>query len=189
MKNIISIAVAAFILGGCSYKNEAISLSAYQSQYNGTISNGQKNIFLASVTDIRTDKINIGYIQADGKPTNKLFSYEDFADKYKNGLLNALKAAKVNQVQDTSKSAVIVDVKIKSIELIYNDTKKFDENLHGKIIVEVTITQGNQISVQTFTQDQGIWITPSFASKDFEPLLYKLFSSSINDVVSKVASL
>jgi uncharacterized lipoprotein len=188
VKNLVSIVVAAFILGGCSYKNEAISLSSYKSQYKGTVSADHKTVVLSSVSDDRADKLNIGFVQADGKPTIKLFSYEDFAAKYKEGLTNALKAAQVNLDDNGTTAAMKVDVKIKNIDIVYNDTKKFDENLHGKIVVEVTITQGDKITVQTFTQDQGIWIQPSYKSKDYEPLLYTLFASSINDIVSKIAT-
>lgn len=188
MKKVISIVIAGFILGGCSYKNEAIALSSYKSQYKGALSTEHKTIDLVSVNDSRADKINIGYVQADGKPTIKLFSYEDFAGKYKDGLTSALKAAQFNQVQNASSADLKVDVKIKSIQLVYNDTKKFDENLHGKIVIEVTVTQGQKVTVQTFTQDQGIWIKPSFNSNDYEPLLYTLFANSINDIVSKLAT-
>ena len=174
MKNLSYLIVAALLLGGCTYKNEAIGLSSYKTVYSGAMSNNHKSIYLASVSDERSDKTSIGYVQANGKKTTLLYSYADFAGKYKDGLNSALRMAQFNVEQ--------------KVELVYNDTKKFDENLHGKILIDVTVKQGNKVTTQSFTQNQGIWIKPSYTTKDMEPLLYTLFSSSINDIVSKLTS-
>ena len=188
MKNLSYLIVAALLLGGCTYKNEAIGLSSYKTVYSGAMSNNHKSIYLASVSDERSDKTSIGYVQANGKKTTLLYSYADFAGKYKDGLNSALRMAQFNVEQHPDADAIIVDVKIKKVELVYNDTKKFDENLHGKILIDVTVKQGNKVTTQSFTQNQGIWIKPSYTTKDMEPLLYTLFSSSINDFVSKLTS-
>ena len=96
--------------------------------------------------------------------------------------------AQFNVEKNPDSNSINVDVKIKKIQLVYNETKKFDENLHGQIKIDVTVTQGNKVITQSFTQNRGIWMKPSFNSKDMEPLLYTLFSSSINDIVSKLTS-
>ena len=188
MKNLSYLVVAALLLGGCSYKNEAIGLSSYKTVYNGNISNAHKSIYLTSVSDARDDKTSIGYVQANGQITTKLYSYTDFANKYKDGLNSALKMAQFNVEKNPDTNSINVDVKIKKIQLVYNDTKKFDENLQGQIKIEVTVTQGNKVVTQSFTQNRGVWIKPSYTSRDMEPLLYTLFSSSINDIVSKLTS-
>ena len=188
MKNLSYLVVAALLLGGCSYKNEAIGLSSYKTVYSGSVSNEHKSIYLASVSDARDDKTSIGYVQANGQITTKLYSYTDFANKYKDGLNSALKMAQFNVEKNPDSNSINVAVKIKKIQLVYNDTKKFDENLHGQIKIDVTVTQGNKVVTQSFTQNRGIWIKPSFNSKDMEPLLYTLFSGSINDIVSKLTS-
>ena len=96
MKNLSYLVVATLLLGGCSYKNEAIGLSSYKSVYNGNMSNAHKSIYLASVSDARDDKTSIGYVQANGQITTRLYSYDDFANKYKDGLNSALKMAQFN---------------------------------------------------------------------------------------------
>ncbi len=188
MKNLSYLVVAVLLLGGCTYKNEAIGLSSYKTVYSGAMSNTHKNIYLSSVIDARDNNISVGYVQANGQKTTILYSYADFAGKYKDGLNSALRMAQFNVEQNPDVNAINVDVKIKKIELVYNDTKKFDENLHGKIIIDVIVKQGNNVITQSFTQNQGIWIKPSYSTKDMEPLLYTLFSSSINDIVSKLTS-
>ncbi len=187
MKNLFFLVIATFLIGGCAYKNEAVDLSSYHMQNAGVTSQNHTNIYLAPVLDARENKTSIGYVQADKKTVTQLYSYTDFASKYQEGLNNALKAAQFNVEKEATPDALHVDVKIKKIELVYNDTNKLDENLHGKIIMEVTTTRQDQIVTQTFTQEQGIWIKPSYNSKDVEPLLYKLFEGSINDIVAKLS--
>ncbi len=55
--------------------------------------------------------------------------------------------------------------------------------------VQVIIKRGDKISTLNFKQKSGKWISPSYNSKDIEPFLYKLFSDSINDIVSKLTTL
>jgi uncharacterized lipoprotein len=172
---------------GCSYKNEAIVLSSYKTEYSGQRAQDMNSFSLSSVTDTREDKTSIGYVEANGKVTTKLYSYVNFADRYRDGLVRVLKVAKFNLVNNPEDANTKIDVKIKDIQLIYNDTNKFDENLNGKIIVEVILTKADKVNVLTFTQKQGTWIKPSYASKDVEPLLDTLFSNSIDDIVSKLA--
>ena len=188
MKNLCCLIVAVLLMGGCSYKNEAVSLSSYKSQYTGAISNTHKSIYLASVSDERVDKTSVGYVQANGKVATKLYSYTDFVNIYSEGLTSALKMAQFNVEKNPDINTLKVDVKIRKIKLVYNDTKKLDENLNGQIVLDVIVTQGDKITTQTFTQNQGIWIQPSYSSKDVEPLLYKLFAGSVDDIVTKLTS-
>jgi uncharacterized lipoprotein len=188
MKNLSFLVIAALFMGGCAYKNEAVDLSSYHSQYTGNSSQAHKNIYLVSVSDVRENKTSVGYVQANKKVVTKLYSYTDFASKYQEGLNTALKMAQFNVQKEPMQDALHVDVKIKKIELVYNDTNKLDENLRGQVVIEVTTTLKDKVVIQTFTQDQGIWIQPSYNSKDVEPLLYKLFAGSINDIVAKLTS-
>ncbi|MGD9970142.1 MAG: YajG family lipoprotein [Sulfuricurvum sp.] len=179
-------AVAMILLTGCSYKNEAIELSSYKGQYLGKTTQDQRPVTLVSVTDARENKTSVGYVLANDVETDKLYSYVNFADRYKDALTTALGMAKFNLVQNPADAVETISVKIKDIQLIYNDTKKFDENLHGKVVVEVTLKKGDKTLVQTFTQAQGKWIQPSYTSKDIEPLLDTIFTDSVNDIVSKL---
>ncbi|MDP2076482.1 MAG: hypothetical protein Q8N01_07245 [Sulfuricurvum sp.] len=188
MSKLYSLVAVIVLMTGCSYKNEAIELSSYKTQYIGQTTQDMSTASLSSVTDIREDKTSIGYVEANGQVTTKLYSYVNFADRYRDGLARVLKVAKFNLVNNPTDANTKIDVKIKDIQLIYNDTNKFDENLKGKIIVELTLTKADKVNVLTFTQKQGIWIKPSYTSKDVEPLLDALFTDSINDIVSKLAN-
>lgn len=187
MKIVYSVVAVVVLMTGCSYKNEGVELSSNKIQYLGKTIQNPNSVSFLSVTDTREDKTSIGYVQANGIATTKLYSYVNFADRYREGLADALKAAKFNLVKDTATANTKIDVKIKDIKLIYNDTNKFDENLHGQVVVEVMLTKADKVNILTFTQKQGIWIKPSYSSKDIEPLLYTLFTDSINDIVSKLA--
>ncbi len=186
MKNLFFLFIMTFFMGACAYKNEAVNLESYRATSAQVSSQTHTHLYLAAVTDEREDKTSIGTVQADKKAVAKLYSNTDFATKYEEGLKSALKMADFNVTQELTSDVCHVVVKIKKIELLYNDTKKLDENLHGKIIIEMRTTHQNQIVIQTFTQEQGTWIKPSYSSKDVEPLLYKLFETSINDIVAKL---
>lgn len=188
MKKLVSFVAAIVLITGCSYKNEAIELSAYKPHSLSKTTADRNNISFLTVTDIRADKTSIGYVEANGQVTTKLYSYVDFADRYKEGLTKVLKVAMFNLVNNAADANTKIDVKIKDIQLIYNDTDKLNENLHGKIVVEVTLTKADKVNVLTFTQKQGMWIKPSYTSKDVEPLLNTLFTDSIDDIVSKLAN-
>lgn len=188
MTKLYSFVTIIVLMTGCSYKNEAIELSSYKTQYMGKTAQDTSSVSLSSVTDTREDKTSIGYVAGNGQITTKLYSYVNFADRYKDGLTRVLKVAKFNLVNNPADANKKIDVKIKDIQLIYNDTNKFDQNLNGKIIVEVTLTKADKVDVLTFTQQQGTWIKPSYTSKDLEPFLDKLFTDSIDDIASKLAN-
>jgi uncharacterized lipoprotein len=188
MKKLYSLVAVVVLMSGCSYKNEPIELSSYKAQYLGQMTQDTNSVSLLSVTDIREDKRSIGHVEANGQVTTKLYSYVDFANRYKEGLEYALKAAKINLTKNPADSDTTISVKIKDIQIVYNDTEKFDENLHGKIVVDVMIKKADKTIVQTVTQQEGKWIKPSYTSKDIEPLMYSLFTDSINLIVSKLAA-
>lgn len=187
MHKFYSLVASVVMLTGCSYKNDPIELSSYKTQYLGKTTQNMNSVSLSSVTDTRENKTSIGYVEANGHVTTKLYSYVNFADRYREGLARVLKLARFNLVNNPLDSDTKIDVKIKDIQLIYNDTNKFDENLQGKIIVEVTLTKADKVNVLTFTQKQGTWIKPSYTSKDIEPFLDTLFTDSIDDIVSTLA--
>jgi len=188
MKKLYSLVAAVILISGCSYKNDALELAPYKMQFLGKTSHDPNSILFLSVTDVRKDKTSIGYVEANGQITAKLYSNVDFENRYKEGLTEAFKAAKFNLVNNPVNANTTINVKIKEIHIIYNDTQKFDENLHGKIVVEVTVIKGDKTIVQTITQQEGKWIQPSYRSKDIEPLLYALFTDSIDLIESKLAA-
>ena len=187
MKKLYSLVAAVVLMSGCSYKNEAIELSAYKPQYLGKTPQDQNSISFVSVTDGRDDKTSIGYVEANGVVTSKFYSYVDFASRYKEAIASAMQAGKFNVAKNAAQANEIIGVNIKTIQIVYNDTNKFDENLRGKIVVEVTRTKGDKTLVQTITQQEGKWIKPSYTSKDIEPLLDSLFTDSINSIEAKLA--
>lgn len=186
MFKLLTLIATAVLISGCSYHNEALELATYENTYTGkTVQNS--TVSLISVTDARIDKTSIGHVEANGQITGKLFTHVSITDRYKDGLTKVLKAAKFNLVQNPADANTKIDVKIKEIQIIYNDTNKFNENLHGTIVIEVTQTKGDTILTQTFTQKQGKWIKPSYTTKDIEPFLYELFAGSINAIGAKLA--
>lgn len=186
MKKLYSLVAAVVLMSGCSYQNEAIELSAYKPQYLGQTAQDQNSVSFLSVTDARDDKTSIGYIEANGVVTSKFYSYVDFASRYKEAITSAMQAGKFKLAKNPTEANTIIGVNIKTIQIVYNDTNKFDENLRGKIVVEVTRTKGDKTLVQTITQQEGKWIKPSYTSKDIEPLLDSLFTDSINTIGSKL---
>lgn len=188
MKKLYSLVAVVVLMTGCSYKNEAIELSSYKPHYLSKTTEDRNNISYLSVTDTREDKTTIGYVLVNNNVDRKFYSYVNFADRYREGLTKALIAANFNLINNPADANTKIDVFIKDIQLIYNDTDKFNENLHGRIVIEVKLTKADKVNVFTFTQKQGIWIKPSYTSKDVEPLLNTLFADSIDDIVSKLAS-
>lgn len=188
MNKLYSLVAIAVLMTGCTYKNEALELDAYKVNYVSKTIDDQNTISYLSVTDAREDKSSIGYVLVNDKVYTKLYSNVNFADRYRDGLTKVLKAGKFNLANDPADANRKIDVRIKEIKLIYNDTDKLNENLHGKIVVEVTLTKSDKVNVLTFTQKQGVWIKPSYTSKDLEPFLNRLYTDSIDDIVSKLAN-
>ena len=183
MKNLFILFFITLFIGGCSYKNEVISLQSYKSGYIERFSKEKKSVNLLSVKDMRSKKRVIGYLQKNGKKAEILYSNIDFAKKYKDGLLSALDTAGFNT--DIDGADLLMEVYIKDIELVYSDIY-FDENIKGKIEIEVIVKKGLKTINQNFTQKAGKWIGVSHSSKDLEPFLYELFSESINNIVSRL---
>lgn len=187
MKTWMGLLAAVVLMTGCAYKNESIELVSYQPHNLSKTMVDRNNLSYLSVMDIRDDKSSIGHVLVNNNVDTKLYSYVNFADRYYDGLTKALKAANFNLVNEPGDANMKIDVSIKDIQLIYNDTDKLNENLHGKIVIEVKVTKSDKVNVLTFTQKQGVWIKPSYTSKDTEPLLNALFTDSIDDIVSKLA--
>lgn len=188
MKSLFYIVAVALLFSGCSYKNEVIKLQAYKADYAGEISQEKKSVFVNIVDDIRKDKKNIGYYMKDDKKAEIFFSDENFAAKYKDGLLVALNSAGFNIQTAYNNADIVVEVHIKKIEIVYSNTS-FNENVKGEISIKVLMKNNGKVATQEFTQKAGKWIAPSHDSKDLEPFLNTLFSDSINGFVSKLTSL
>ena len=188
MKSLLTLTISLFLLTGCSYKNEALSLKPYDSTYAGPLSKTHKTLYVRLVKDARVEKTRIGEIIDNGKVLAPLNSDADFQTRYSSGLNEALRLAGFNT--DTSKTVaqMVVEVYLKEINIIYND-KNFDTNLYGEIDLEVVIRRGDEVITQNFKQKGGKWIKPSFNSKDLEPFLYELFSDSIDQIVSRLVKL
>lgn len=185
MKILSYLVVGALLFTGCSYKNGAINVDSYKTNYSGPLAKHTKAIDLVMVKDIRKDKKNIGYFVNDKDKSIKFHSNTDFAKRYEDGLKKALYAAgyKVSSKDTPMKMQVF----IQKIELVKND-KSFDENLKGKIQLSVVLTNGRRTIKQSFKQEKSKWMQPSYDSKDLEPFLYELFSDSINDVVGRLTN-
>lgn len=184
MKNIFYVLIIALFLGGCTYKNEALNLDSYKSEYAGPSSKDKKAIYLRWVKDVRSDKQHIGSVLQRGDTLATLFTNVDFADKYKEGIEYALNLAGFD-MSSTAQSALIMEVYIKDIDIVYND-KNFDTNLKGEIEIEVIIRKGDEVVTQNFKQKGAKYVLSSNESKDLEPFLYTLFADSINDIVSRL---
>jgi uncharacterized lipoprotein YajG len=187
MKNIIYLLIAALFIGGCSYKNEAIELSTYKGEYSGENAKSKQAVYLRSVKDMRTDKKTIGSILANDIKEDSFYSNADFAEKYTKGLGYAFDLAGFKAVSNADDSTLILDVKIKKVEINYTN-KTFEANLVGTLDIEVVMTRGQQVTTLNFRPKSSKWISPSFDSKDVEPFLYTLFSDSINEITSKLTN-
>lgn len=186
MKNLIYLVLITFIMGACTYKNEPIALQPYKANYAGAVSQEKKSIFIDNITDKRANKNNIGYSLEDGKKKISFFSNENFEKKYKDALLYALSIAEFNTNVSEADAFTIISINIREIELIKTD-KNFNENLKGKIAIELVVKQGITTTKHNFTQKAGKWIAPSYKSRDLEPFLSALFSDSIDAVVTRLA--
>lgn len=186
MKNTIYLITIALLISACTYKNEAVKLQPYEANYKAPMAKDKKAVFVQSVKDLRSNKTNIGYALEDGKKKITFFTHEDFEKKYKDALLYALNISEFNTNVSQGDATEIIQVNIKDIEIIHTD-KSFDENLKGKILVELVVKKGNTITKSNFTQKAGEWMSPSYNSKDIEPFLSALFSDSVNAVVAKLA--
>lgn len=185
MKNLVYLVVIGLLVGGCSYKNESITLESYKADYAGEVVKDKKTVYLSIVKDTRMDKRTVGYVEENDQKLLTLFSDTDFSAKYREGLGHALNLAGFNTDTSADDAYLSVEVYIKDIKLIHND-KSFDENLKGTIEIEVVVKKGTEIIKQNFVQKAGKWISPSYSSKDLEPFLHTLFSDSINNIVSRL---
>ncbi len=185
MKNLIYLVAIALLIGGCSYKNEAINLQSYKADYAGPILTEKKSTYIKLVQDTRIDKRSIGYHLDNTEKLERLFSDVNFADKYKEGLGHALNIAGFNTDTNIDDASLVLEIYIKNIELIYND-KVLDANLKGEIEIAVIIKKGEKVITQSFRQKKTDWIKPSFSSQDLEPFLYTLFADSINDIIARL---
>jgi len=185
MKILLFLVATLLVLGGCVYKNEALSLNSYKAEYAGPISKDKKTIYVRIVKDLRVEKQTVGYVEQNGGILTKFNSDVNFEDKYKEGLGYALNLAGFNTNTTTHSADLVVEVYIKDIKLVYSD-KNFDANLNGEIDIEVIIRRGDEIVTQDFKQKGGKWIAPSYNSKDLEPFLYSLFADSIDQIVTRL---
>ena len=185
MKNLFYLVIAALLMGGCSYKNEAMNLPSYKADYAGAVSNEKKGVYVSIVKDMRKDKRGIGHVLDDGEKIARLYSDVNFPAKYKEGLGYALNIAGFNTEVTAESADLIMEVYIRNIEIVY-DKKSFDKNLVGEIEIEVAIKRGGEVITQNFRQKGGKWIVKSYESKDLEPFLYTLFSDSVNDIVTRL---
>lgn len=188
MKYVLFLLSAMFLLTGCTYKNEALSLASYNAQYAGPLAKKKQTVYLRLVKDIRSDKQSVGQILDNGKTLATLYTHADIESKYQEGLRYALNLAGFDTDASLKAAAMVVEVYVKDIEIIYND-KNFDTNLRGEIEIEVIVRNGADVITQNFRQKGAKWIAPSFESKDLEPFLYTLFADSIDQIVSRLTRL
>jgi len=188
MKKFIYTVLLAFIASGCAYKTPPLSLGAYKGEYERERVKQNVSIHLLHVKDTRSEKETIGYVVVDAKKTLPLYNEENLEKKYKDGLIYALNVAGFNTNVSQNEAAMVVEIYIQDVKLVYNSTKTFDENLKGEIVVQAKVKKGNKILTFNFKQKSGKWIKPTFDSKALEPFLEKLYNDSVNDIVAKLAA-
>ncbi|WP_345991304.1 YajG family lipoprotein [Sulfurimonas sp. HSL-1716] len=186
MKYLVYVIAIALFLGGCSYKNGAVSLKSYESDYTGTVQKNKRGIYIEALKDIRADKRDIGYAEVKGKKDVTFRSDVDFVQKYRYGLGRALAMAGFNTDVSGKDASLTIEVYIKNIKIVYED-KTFDENLKGEIDLQVIVKKDAKTTTLDFKERKGKWIAPSYDSRDIEPFLYTMFAQSINDIVSRLA--
>jgi len=187
MKHFIYLLVVTLFIGGCSYKNEPVNLHVYKGEYSGEVLKNSQTVYLRSVQDDRADTKEIGYTLKDDKKSQFFYSDVDFSKRYAEGLKYALDIAGFNPVSNAGDASLILDVKIKKIQIVYND-KSFDQNLMGELEVQVLITKGQKVTTVNFNPKASEWMAPSYDSKDIEPFLYTLFSDNINSITAKLTT-
>lgn len=185
MKHLLFFSISLLLLSGCTYKNEALFLEAYNAQYAGPMTKNKPTVHLRIVKDLRSDKQTIGALLNNGKVLAPLATHSDIEKRYYDGLLSALKLAGFDTDSRSREAALVLEVYVKDIDIVYND-KNFDTNLKGEIEIEVVIRKESEVITQNFRQKGGKWMKPSFESKDLEPFLYELFTDSIDQVVSRL---
>lgn len=188
MKKLLFFSLLLLLVTGCTYKNEALSLAPYATQYNGPLAKAKNTVYVRLVKDLRKDKTIIGYLRDNGKTLAPLYSNADFEARYQDGIAYALRVAGFDTDASTNVASLVVEIYIKDIELIHND-KSFDTNLKGEIEIEVIVRKGSEVITQNFRQKGSKWLKPSFESKDLEPFLYELFADSIDQIVSRLVRL
>ncbi|MFC2073822.1 YajG family lipoprotein [Campylobacterota bacterium] len=185
MKNVFYLLIAALIMGGCTYNNEALTLDVYKGEYSGKNVQNNKTVYLRSVKDMRTDKKNIGYTLINEQKDQTLYSDIDFVNKYTTGLRYALDIAGFEIVSNKTDANKILDISIQEIEIVYNN-KIFGTNLRGLLAIEVLVEKDQKVTTLNFKPQASQWISPSYTSKDLEPFLHTLFSDSINNITSRL---
>lgn len=188
MKNLLFFSILLLLMTGCTYKNEALTLPPYATQYNGPLSKANTTVYLRLVKDLRQDKTIVGYLRNNGKTLAPLYSNADFEARYAEGVAYALHVAGFNTDASAKAATLVIEIYIKDIELIHND-KSFDTNLKGDIELEVIVRKDSEVITQNFRQKGSKWLKPSFESKDLEPFLYELFADSIDQIVSRLVRL
>jgi uncharacterized lipoprotein len=187
MKKLVYLIVVTFLMLGCTYKNEPISLYSYKAEYSGEKTKGSESIFISVVEDTRVDKRSIGHILENSEKTVNLYSESDFAKQYQEGLGYALNIAGFQTVGSAAEATMVLEVYIDDVKIVHTG-KSFDENLKGEILTHIVLKKGDEVSTFNFKQKSGVWKTMSYSSKDLEPFLYTLFSDNINDIVSKLVT-
>lgn len=185
MKKILFLGLAILFLGGCAYKNEAISLDSYKAEYKGPASKSKSTIYVRRIQDLRQDKQFIGYVEQKGDILTKFYTNVNFEEKYQEGLGYAFNLAGINTNASSKAADLVVEIYIKNIKIVNND-KSFDANTFGEIDVEMLIRRGDEVITQNFKQKGSKWMSPSNSSKDMEPFLYSLFADSIDQIVARL---
>jgi uncharacterized lipoprotein YajG len=184
---VLTLAAAAILIGGCSFKSTNIEFSEPVSIYMGD--KVYAKAFLEGVKDERADKSVLGAIRnKKGELLSTITTSQDMAKWFGAAFEKEMRAAgfvPVSKPEDADLSYLFI---IKNLSADYTQGELFGKNLRLQLLLEARISNKYGVVTKNYKYDEQKWSEPLFKSEAIKKELEPFMRQSIADTVKSLAS-
>lgn len=184
---VLSVAAAAILIGGCSFKSANIEFSEPVSIYMGE--KAYAKAFLEGVKDDRADKSVLGAVRSkDGELLSTITTSQDMAKWFGAAFEKEMRAAGFTPVTKPEDADLSYLFTIKGLSADYTQGQLSGKNLRLQLLLEVRISNKYGVVTKNYKYDEQKWSKPLFESEAIKKELEPFVRQSIADTVKSLAS-
>jgi uncharacterized lipoprotein YajG len=184
---VLTLAAAAILVGGCSFKSTNIEFSEPVSIYMGE--KAYAKAFLEGIKDERADKSVLGAVRnKDGELLSTITTSQDMAKWFGTAFEKEMRAAgfaPVSKPEDADLSYLFI---VKNLSADYTQGQLSGKNLRLQLLLEVKISNKYGVVTKNYKYDEQKWSKPLFESEALKKELEPFMRQSIADTVKSLAS-
>ncbi len=183
----VSLACAAFLVSGCSFKSTKVEFAPPTSVYMGE--KAYSKAFVKPFEDARADKNVLGNIKnKSGEVLNMMITSQNMAEWFGATFEKEMRSAGFAPVSSEADADASYAFSLKKLDATYTQSEISGKNLQLTMDIEVKITKKGETLTKQYKFNEQKWTKPLFDSEALknilEPFAKEGVAATVKDLVA-----